>query len=76
MTISEINLEIWAYYEIKKEKRKENMELAFYTAYFGRVERLEGKNLIDVLDKIDNPSNEMSDEIMLRNFERFAAGFG
>lgn len=65
------------YIEKQKETRKADIIAAFYSAYFQRLKTLSGKELEDVLNKInDAGEEEMSDKQMLLAFKRVSASFG
>jgi hypothetical protein len=68
MTVDELNLTIEAYIHTTKESLKLNITGSFYSAYFylKGQKKLSGKDLDDVLTRIDGNSQQMTDEDMFK----------
>ncbi|MCM3763443.1 hypothetical protein [Neobacillus niacini] len=68
--------------KIEHEKRKiqfeEELTVAYFGAYWQRVEKLSIKNLKEVIDKINQPTNkkQMTNEEMLNKVKQLNAALG
>ena len=76
LTPQELNIIIEIYSQKHKESYKEKITVAFYNAYFQRVQKM--PKLENILNNIDNAGKkkEMSDEEMFRTIKKFAVEFG
>lgn len=88
MTPYELTLHILAFNEkqkLEQEKRKiefeEELTVAYFGAYWQRLEKLSVKNLKEVIDKINHPNKankkkQMTNEEMLNKVKKLNAAFG
>lgn len=73
MTPYELDLHVKVHQEMKKEKAENDISIAYYTAYFHRVEKL--KPLKEYLDK-KPVKKKMSDKQMYEQVKMLNAAFG
>lgn len=73
MTPYELNLHVRVHQEIKKEKTENDISIAYYTAYFHRVEKL--KPLEKYLNK-KQVKRQMTDKEMFEQVKMLNAAFG
>lgn len=73
MTPYELNLHVRVHQEIKKEKAENDISIAYYTAYFHRVEKL--KPLEKYLNK-KQIKRQMTDKEMFEQVKMLNAAFG